>query len=273
MHPRSTAVTISIIYVFVPALFIDPSIIFLYKEDTSIRVLENKSAVDNLYGKGGPETEGSPRVDPIDNKIVYEDSALYDFSKDILLSKPLVYTTVVENHLKVSNAFMPVNSPEISSGFGHRTPPCKKCSSDHLGVDFVPGNGEPVFAVADGIVTDMGALGGYGNFVEIFHLVSNSEGIVEEWTTVYAHFQDNSFPEDLIIGSAVKAETFIGKVGNTGVSTGPHLHFELIIDGEHVDPLPFLGEHKVFVVSEEEYPDYLFVGEVIKVTETTVSYE
>ena len=76
-----------------------------------------------------------------------------------------------------------------------------------------------------------------------------------------------------MIGSVVKTREQIGRVGNTGVSTGPHLHFELKINDENVDPLPLLGTYEVLIVSEEEYPDYLFVGAVIKVIETTVGYE
>ena len=271
-HSYSIALFLALSMV-APMFFAAPNNIFTFKEDVSLSVIATPRAIDNISGKGGPEQVGTPRVDVVSNRVVYEDSPLYDFSKNIDVREPVVKITKIYNHLKVSNASMPVNSPEVSSDFGWRSPPCKGCSSDHQGIDFVPGNGEPVSAIADGMVINMGTGGGYGNFVEISHLVSNSEGVIEEWTTLYAHLQDNSFPEDMMIGSAVKLGTVLGKVGNTGLSTGPHLHFELKINGENVDPLPLLGTYEVLIVSEEEYPDYLFVGAVIKVIETTVGYE
>ena len=271
-HSYSIALFASLLMV-APMFFAAPHNIFTFKEDVSFSVMVTPRIIDNISGKGGPEQVETPRIDPIQDKIVYSDAPIYDFSKDIELKKPLIKITKTYNHLKVLNAKMPVNSSEVSSDFGWRSPPCKGCSADHQGVDFVPGNGEPVSAIADGMVIDMGTGGGYGNFVEIYHLVSNSEGVIEEWTSLYAHLQNDSFPEDMMIGSAVKLGTVLGKVGNTGLSTGPHLHFELKINGENIDPLPLLGTYEVLIVSEEEYPDYLFVGEVIKVIETTVGYE
>jgi murein DD-endopeptidase MepM/ murein hydrolase activator NlpD len=85
--------------------------------------------------------------------------------------------------------------------------------------------------------------------------------------------KNDSFPEGLIIGSVVNSGETIGAVGNTGVSTGPHLHFELFINGENVDPLPLLGTYEVIIVSEEDYPDHMFVGQTIRRVETEVRYE
>lgn len=185
----------------------------------------------------------------------------------------LVTITKTLNHLKVANTVMPTTAPEITSDYGWRTPPCRGCSSDHKGIDFVPGFGEPIFAVADGMVIDMGRNGGYGNFVKVKHLMANSEGVIEEWVSLYAHMKNESFPEGMIIGSAVKSGETIGAVGSTGMSTGAHLHFELTINGEHVDPLPLLGTYEVIIVSEEDYPDYMFVGETFKMVEYVVTYE
>jgi murein DD-endopeptidase MepM/ murein hydrolase activator NlpD len=121
----------------------------------------------------------------------------------------------------------------ISSGFGDRVAPCRYCSSNHRGVDFNPGNGAPIFAVADGVVTSAEFGGGYGQFVYIEHNI-NGQSVI----SVYAHMRRNSSP--LRVGDTVRVGDFIGLVGNTGTSTGPHLHLEIRINGEYVDPFAWL---------------------------------
>jgi murein DD-endopeptidase MepM/ murein hydrolase activator NlpD len=124
----------------------------------------------------------------------------------------------------------------ISSGYGDRVAPCRYCSSDHRGVDFVPGNGAPIFAIADGVVTASEFGGGYGQYVYLEHDI-NGRSVL----TVYAHMQRGSSP--LSVGDVVEVGDFIGLVGNTGISTGPHLHFEVRIEGEYVDPFAWLKEN------------------------------
>jgi murein DD-endopeptidase MepM/ murein hydrolase activator NlpD len=230
---------------------------------------------DLLAGMGGPEVVPVRTLEPLEAiKSEFAESASgFDNFFGPVVQTSFVTITKVYNHLRVANTVMPTTSPEITSSYGWRTPPCSGCSADHKGIDFVPGFGEPIFAVADGMVIDMGSNGGYGYYVRLKHLIGNSEGVIEEWETLYAHMKKDSFPAEMMIGSVVKSGDTIGAVGNTGMSTGPHLHFELIINGEHVDPLPLLGTHKVIIVSEEDYPDYMFVGQTIRVVETTVTYE
>jgi murein DD-endopeptidase MepM/ murein hydrolase activator NlpD len=124
----------------------------------------------------------------------------------------------------------------ISSGYGDRIAPCRYCSSNHRGVDFVPGNGSPIFAIADGVVTASEFGGGYGQYVYLEHEINNRSVL-----TVYAHMQRNSSP--LRVGDEVEVGDFIGLVGNTGTSTGPHLHFEVRIEGDYVDPFAWLKEN------------------------------
>jgi murein DD-endopeptidase MepM/ murein hydrolase activator NlpD len=121
----------------------------------------------------------------------------------------------------------------ISSGYGDRVAPCRYCSSNHRGLDFIPGNGSPIFAIADGVVTASEYGGGYGQYAYIEHEI-NGQTVL----SVYAHMQRNSSP--LQVGDSIRAGDFIGLVGNTGISTGPHLHFEIRIEGEYVNPFTWL---------------------------------
>jgi murein DD-endopeptidase MepM/ murein hydrolase activator NlpD len=125
----------------------------------------------------------------------------------------------------------------ISDGFGPRVSPCAGCSSFHLGTDFLPGYGNPVYAMADGVVTAVNNAGGLGVHVVIDHLIDG-----QLITTTSAHMQVGSVR--VSVGQSVKAGDAIGLVGNTGDSTGPHLHFELRLNGaEPVDPNAWLQQH------------------------------
>lgn len=131
----------------------------------------------------------------------------------------------------------PTSMGSISSGFGSRVSPCRGCSSNHEGVDITPGSGAPVLAIAAGVVTAAGWSGGYGMQVTIQHVV---DGVTV--TSVYGHMQSGSLAVD--VGAPVAIGQQIGRVGNTGSSTGTHLHFEIRVDGGRaIDPLGWLGQH------------------------------
>lgn len=109
-------------------------------------------------------------------------------------------------------------------------------SSAHRGLDFNPGNGAPIQAIADGVVTLVDTQGSLGEHIMITHNI-NGETI----TSVYAHLIYGS--TKFKVGDAVKVGDIIGNVGDTGYSTGPHLHFEIRlgdVNGQQVDPLPWL---------------------------------
>lgn len=212
-------------------------------------------------GKGGPE-EGVLFIE--EGPIEMDDPEISGRPVFITAGGPMAPIEKI-NYFNYANAVLPTTSAEISSDFGWRTAPCKGCSSDHKGVDFVPGVGEPVQAVLDGLVTEAGWNGGYGYWVKIEHRVTVDDR-VEVWETVYAHMQKDSIPEDVFIGAVVNKHDLLGKVGNTGVSTGPHLHFELRIDGEEVDPLPLISPHQVVVVRQYE------LAQVGEVKELTIEY-
>ena len=132
----------------------------------------------------------------------------------------------------------PVIDPVVSSGWGQRLPSCKSCSSYHQGVDFVPGRGTPVMAAMRGTIHTVENSGAYGVHVIIEHDLHS-----QVWHTVYAHLKKNSVPENIKPGTYVEIGDIIGKVGSTGTSTGPHLHFEIRIDGIKVNPMPILNKN------------------------------
>ena len=126
-------------------------------------------------------------------------------------------------------------SVPISSPFGYRLAPCAYCSSDHHGVDFVPGEGYPIQSIGTGVVRDIITdRWGYG-----YHIIIDypSLGIAAQ----YAHMQLGSSP--LAIGQSVVAGTLVGLVGHTGTVTAPHLHFEIWVNEVPVDPYAWLKAH------------------------------
>ncbi len=113
---------------------------------------------------------------------------------------------------------------ELSSEFGMRTHPVHGDHRMHTGVDVAAPTGTPIRAAAGGEVVFAGDRGGYGLTIEIDH--GNGR------TTRYAH----QSALDVEVGQRVERGQVIGRVGSTGVSTGPHLHFEVRVDGEPIDP-------------------------------------
>lgn len=125
------------------------------------------------------------------------------------------------------NWIMPVESGRITSFFGARTAPTLGASSNHKGIDIAVPVGTPVMAALDGIVTTSSYSSASGNYIIIDH----GSGI----ETVYKHLSESMLP----MSRKVTKGQVIGLSGNTGLSTGPHLHFEILQDGVHVDPLNF----------------------------------
>jgi len=121
-------------------------------------------------------------------------------------------------------AIEPVAHTE-SSGFGWRDDPIRHTRSFHSGTDFRGDPGTAVMAAGDGIVTFCGRRGGYGNMIDIDH----GGGVV----TRYAHLRRIETTKDATITAGVR----IGQVGSTGRTTGPHLHFEVRLDGAPVSPI------------------------------------
>ena len=119
----------------------------------------------------------------------------------------------------------PLRNYRITSPFGMRNDPFTGERSMHQGIDLAAPEGTAVYAIADGTVTAAGFDPVYGNYIIISH--SNN------WTSLYGHLQII----ETVLRSEVKSGNLIGRVGSTGQSTGPHLHFELRQDGRAFDPM------------------------------------
>lgn len=123
---------------------------------------------------------------------------------------------------------MPVEGVRLTSGYGMRNHPILRRRARHNGVDLAAASGTPVYATADGIVEMAQYYSTYGNYVQIGH--------GGELETRYAHLSSYTVRS----GDSVRAGDLIGYVGSTGRSTGPHLHYEVRVSDEPVNPIPYM---------------------------------
>src|ERR1700710_1391679 len=121
----------------------------------------------------------------------------------------------------------PVNNAIMRSGFGGRRPPILGYVKMQPGVDWATPYGTPIFASGNGVVEKVGPEGGYGKYVRIKH----NNG----YETAYGHM--SAFAKGLEPGKRVRQGQIIGFVGSTGMSTGPHVHYEILVNGRFVDPM------------------------------------
>ncbi len=125
---------------------------------------------------------------------------------------------------------MPLDNAALTSDYGMRTHPVLGSRRAHKGVDLAAATGTPIFATADGIVSKASRFSSYGLFVSIEHGA--------QLQTRFAHMSRIAVSH----GDRVKKGDIIGYVGSTGRSTGPHLHYEVRIAGEAVNPIPYMVE-------------------------------
>ena len=127
----------------------------------------------------------------------------------------------------------PLDFLRVTSSYGMRRHPILGFTRMHQGVDFAAREGAPVLAAADGVITEAGPAGGYGNFLRVRHAGG--------WATGYAHL--SGFAPGVAPGARVLRGEVIAFVGHTGLATGPHLHFEVSLNGIKLDPMqtPFGG--------------------------------
>ena len=154
-------------------------------------------------------------------KLSGQDNSLYYFDKEN------VEGHYDKNGKSVQKALMktPINGARLSSSFGMRKHPIDGFNKMHRGTDFAAPKGTPIMASGDGIIKKASWCGGGGNCVKIRH---NST-----YETIYAHM--SKFARGIKKGIRVKQGQTIGYVGSTGKSTGPHLHYEVIVNGKKVN--------------------------------------
>ena len=130
-------------------------------------------------------------------------------------------------NVKKSILKTPLDGARLSSNFGMRKHPISGYNKMHKGVDFAAPIGTPVYAGGNGIIEMVGVNGGYGKYIRIRHN--------NEYKTAYAHL--NAYKKGISKGVRVSQGEVIGYVGNTGRSTGPHLHYEIIYQNKQINPL------------------------------------
>jgi murein DD-endopeptidase MepM/ murein hydrolase activator NlpD len=180
--------------------------------------------VDRLTPPNSKSAVGGPFVP------IREDADASPFERQIVR---LQNEAVAADRLEQVLPYLPLRRPlntkaEVTSNFGQRLDPFMGRLAMHTGLDMREEYGSPVRVTAAGTVTNAGWSGGYGNMVEVEH----GNGLA----TRYGHLSTILVTE----GQRVTAGTIIGKLGSTGRSTGPHLHYEVRVDGEAVDPVRFL---------------------------------
>lgn len=201
---------------------------------------ETEKRLKNLLGIKGmiPPPKDIKMVSLGTNSI--PDNETYDIQRKIVEVKTLIeekqkVLLQIEKEIdrrKTLLAVTPSRWPTfgfISSGFGWRFHPIFRRRAFHTGVDIVTFWGAPVYATADGIVSYVGWESGYGKVIKINH----GRGI----TTYYAHLSSYA----VRVGQFVKKGQFIGRVGSTGTSIGPHLHYEVRRGGNPVNPSAYLS--------------------------------
>jgi len=181
---------------------------------------------DNEPAYGGPQTPDTGVAMQFDEVLHDLDQQLQSRTEQLTVLQDVLMSKMLQLESKPTGR--PIDKGWISSYYGKRTDPFSGKLEMHKGLDFASRAGTPVKAVASGVVTWAGKRYGYGNLVEINH----GNG----YTTRYGH-NEKILVE---VGDAVKKGDPISLMGSTGRSTGPHVHFEVLLRDRQVDPLRFV---------------------------------
>ncbi|MFA5620367.1 MAG: M23 family metallopeptidase [Weeksellaceae bacterium] len=191
----------------------------------------NRYAKFNDWQYGDVASELAKNVDVLNKQMVIQSKSLDE-----------IVVTAKEKDKMFAHlpAIQPVANKKlnrVSSGYGVRIHPILKIGKLHKGMDFSAPVGTPIYATADGKVEVAGVMGGYGNVVKINHGYG--------YQTLYGHMSKIKTRA----GKSVKRGDIIGYVGNTGLSTGPHLHYEVLKNGKSVNPVNYFYQD----ISPEDY--------------------
>lgn len=212
-----------------------------HRDDNIYRKVLGAEPIDNSIREAG--IGGMDRYEDIRSKSIIHEELILNLSEVVDKLKRKTYiesksqddvVALAENKEKLFAAIpaiQPISNKELialASGYGLRIHPVYKVKKMHTGIDFAANIGTPIYATADGIVDHTNvSFSGYGKMIEIDHGFG--------YRTRYAHMHGFAVYK----GQHVKRGELIGYVGNTGLSTAPHLHYEVFINGVHVDPVHY----------------------------------
>nr|WP_303801806.1 M23 family metallopeptidase [Snodgrassella alvi] len=197
----------------------------IFRDKIDINTLESGDKIrliyDSLYYRGQQLATGDIRAAEISRYGNLYQAYFYESGND----GNGQYYDIAGKPLRKGFTSAPVEGARISSPFGIRFHPIRKTLRMHSGIDYAVASGTPIRAPSDGVVTSIGVKGGYGNAIMLRHNASME--------TLYGHM---SAFANIKAGQHVRSGDIIGYVGSTGVSTGPHLHYEVLINGQAVNP-------------------------------------
>ena len=207
---------------------IAPGVYALYR--VALKTVDAQVNDDGRYS----QAEAQAAVESLPGLSQYQKAYLYQSTSTNWKNNPYGSVTVGEYQSGKEDAINPIDSGRLSSSFGPRSSPTAGASSWHKAIDIAADAGTPIKSVMSGTVTAVnksGYGGGYGVSVRVDH----GNGIITE----YHHMQEGS-ADNINVGDKVSQGQQIGKVGSTGVSTGPHLDMQAWVDGKIVDPLTII---------------------------------
>jgi murein DD-endopeptidase MepM/ murein hydrolase activator NlpD len=208
----------------------------LGKSDDQLRTSVDLPPIPNDMRKvavGGVEVNRDYGISSDANELIANVTNTLDILSREASLQGQSYTSILNKYQSNQKLFThipaidPVRDGVITDGFGMRFHPILRMRIMHEGIDIVADYGTPIYATGDGTVSYVGLRGGYGTAIEIDHSFG--------YATVYGHLSKPLVRE----GQKVKRGQVIAFSGNSGLSTGPHLHYEVIKDGAHVDPAAY----------------------------------